>query len=335
LKAALALRFARYALLGAFDSEGDSCDGCGSDAKSMEHRAAIALAAAIITIPIAACSNSIVHGTALVVGVSPDGIALGQDHLRKAGNEILIRRDLPKFSHCGTATVCGNSGLAEHNFSCSFKDSTGAVRGGDFKYNSYGWLSTIEKESRVSGDAAPRVIADTIWKKARSEFDPIECFYFHTKEGQAQIESDGPVMYVVAGYPEGSEIPEVYAVRVQYDRQNKTLAYPAPEKIFPKNSENRSCLIVAGQQDRFNAVKENREPFVSIFRGFYAKRLTRIQLIAKDAPLSLQENIAKVAAFIDLESEFNENVGGGSSIAVISKSRSPFTYYFMPQLASK
>jgi len=105
-------------------------------------------------------------------------------------------------------------------------------RGGQLDYNSYSWLGAIESEERVPHDASPKSVAERIWKKARTTFDPIECFYFHTKEGQRQIEYDGPVMFVVAGYANGSQSAEVYAVRVQYDRQNSKLVYPPPEKIF-------------------------------------------------------------------------------------------------------
>jgi hypothetical protein len=42
-------------------------------------------------------SNPIDHGTALVVVVAEDGIALGQDHLRAAGTEI-TKPIIQKFS---------------------------------------------------------------------------------------------------------------------------------------------------------------------------------------------------------------------------------------------
>ena len=140
-------------------------------------------------------------------------------------------------------------------------------------------------------------------------------------------------MFVVAGYPTGSESPEVYAVRVQYDRQNAKLVYPAPEKIFPNGLQKLPMCFVAGNQKRFDAIKEGREPFNSIFRDLRERRLTRTALILKDAPTALQETIAWVAAFIDVESEFNPNVGGGSSIALIRKGQ-PATILFMPQIAS-
>ena len=277
--------------------------------------------------------SSIVHGTALVVGIAEEGVVLGQDHLRSAGSEIL-KPIIQKFSFCATDVVCGTAGLAQHNFSCLFKDSAGVQRGGQLEYNSYSWLRAIRNEGSVSGDASPKGIAERIWKKARATFDPIECFYFHTKEGQSQIEFEGPVMFVVAGYSNASESAEVYAVRVQYDRQNSKLVYPAPEKIFPNGSQKSPACFVAGNQERFDAIKEGREPFIAIFRGFYSQRLARTTLILKDTPTALQETVAWVAAFIDLESQFNPNVGGGSSIAVIRKKQMTTTIY-MPQIAPR
>ncbi len=276
--------------------------------------------------------SPIIHGTALVVGIAAEGIVVGQDHLRAAGSET-IKPIIQKFSFCGSEIVCGTSGLAQHNFSCSFKDSAGTQRGGQLEYSSYSWLAAIEKESGISAKISPKSIADSIWKKASSTFDPIECFYFHTKEGQAQIYDDGPVMFVVAGYPSGSELPEAYAVRVQYDRQNAKLVYPAPEKIFPNGLQKLPVCFVAGNQERFKAIREGREPFSSIFRAFLSQRLTRTALLLKEAPTTLQETVAWVAAFIDLESEFNPNVGGGSSIALIRKGQAA-TILFMPQIAS-
>jgi len=64
-------------------------------------------------------------------------------------------------------------------------------------------------------------------------------------------------------------IHEVYAVQVQYDRQNEKLVYPAPEKIFPSSSEKLPVCFVAGDQERFDGIRESREPFISIFRSFY------------------------------------------------------------------
>lgn len=253
------------------------------------------------------------------MGIAAEGVVLGQDHLRAAGSEIL-KPIIQQFSLCASHIVCGTSGLAQHNFSCLFKDSAGVQRGGQLEYNSDSWLNAIRNKEGVSSDASPKGIADAIWTEARATFDPIECFYFHTKEGQNQIKTDdGPVMFVVAGYSSGSESAEVYAVRVQYDRQNAKLVYPAPEKIFPTGSEKLPASFVAGDQDRFDGIRESREPFISIFRGFYSKRPTRTTLILKEASTALQETVAWVAAFIDLESQFNPNVGGGSSIAVIRK----------------
>jgi hypothetical protein len=291
----------------------------------------ILVLAAIVPRTTISTDPPIVHGTALVVGIAEEGVVIGQDHLRAAGSEI-FKPIVQKFSFCASEIMCGTSGLSQHNFSCLFKDSAGAQRGGQLEYNSYSWLAAIEKESSVSGKTSPKSIANKIWKKASSKFDPIECFYFHTKEGQAQIDSDGPVIFVVAGYPSGSESAEVYAVRVQYDRQNSKLVYPAPEKIFPNGSEKLPVCFVAGNQERFDAIKEGREPFISIFRGFYSRRLTRTTLILKETPTALQETLAWIAAFIDLESQFNPHVGGGSSIAVIRKGQSP-SFVFMPQIA--
>jgi len=129
-------------------------------------------------------------------------------------------------------------------------------------------------------------------------------------------------------------IHEVYAVRVQYDRQNEKLVYPAPEKIFPSSSEKLPVCFVAGDQETFDGIRESREPFIPIFRSFYSKRLTRTTLILKDASTALQETVAWFAGFIDLESQFNPNVGGGSSIAVIRKGQ-PTSIVFMPQITSR
>ncbi len=288
-----------------------------------------------ITVPLDCASHDVfVHGTALVVGIAQEGIVLGQDHLRASEFET-VNPTIPKFSFCTPEIVCGTAGLAQHEFSCSFKDNAGLQRGGILKYDSYSWLASMKKEGQNSINTSPKSIADSIWKKASSTFDPIECFYFHTKEGQDLIgSSDGPVMYVVAGYPSDSANPEVYAVRVQYDRQNLKFVYPPPEKIFPTGSEKLPLCFVAGDQQRFDALREKREPFVSIFHDFYSKRLIRAYLIFKDAPTPLQETVAWVAGFIDLESEFNKNVGGGSSIGVIRRGQSPVTL-FMPLIASK
>jgi hypothetical protein len=306
----------------------------------MEHRRpfdaaklVIGLLLSVAVLGECAPNNPLDRGTALAVAVTEDGVVLGQDHLRAAGTETL-KPILQKFYFCATRVACGTSGLAQHDFSCSFKDSGGIQRGGDLKYSSYSWLASVENDGRVSGNTSPKEIADIIWKKASATFYPIECFYFHTKEGQAQIEYDGPVMFVVAGYGKDSEIPEVYAVRVQYDRQNSKFVYPPPEKIFPKSSEKLPLCFAAGHQERFEGIKEGREPFMSIFRRFYSQRLTRTTLLMKEAPTALQGAVAWIAAFIDLESEFNENVGGGSSIAVIRKHQS-VDIYFMPQIASR
>jgi hypothetical protein len=289
----------------------------------------------------APADSPLIHGTALVVALTPDAVVFGQDQLQQLTfpdepqRAPEIRRlSTPKFVFCAPDTVCGFQGLAAlpHDFTCSFEDSAAGVRrGGRINYDANQWIPRIEQDT---DDDAPRVIADRIWQKARATFDPIECFYFHTKEGQHQIEYDGPVMFVVAGYPKHSKTPEVYAIKVQYDRQNGKLAYPPPEKIFPKDGEETLFLAagvqpdqcwcyVAGEQDTFNAIKANQDPFGAIFRGFYAKRLPAAQLSLKDSPTATQKAVAWVASFIDLEGEFDQRIGGGSSIAIVRKGHSP------------
>jgi len=83
-----------------------------------------------------------------------------------------------------------------------------------------------------------------------------------------------------------------------------------------------SCYVI-GDQDVFNAVKANQDPFAAIFRGFYAKRLLAAQLSLKDSPAATQEAVAWVASFVDLEREFDERVGGGGSITILRKGHPP------------
>ncbi len=131
-----------------------------------------------------------VRGTVVVVALTEHGVVLGSDHLRQitsmsdpAENE-LKRLDVPKFLQCGPDIVCSSAGLAEMEIECSFESPLGVRKGGHLKYSSYNWIPQIQDDGTNTGQASPKRLAELIWEKARSTFDPIECF-MRTKEGSS------------------------------------------------------------------------------------------------------------------------------------------------------
>ena len=107
----------------------------------------------------------------------------------------------------------------------------------------------------------------------------------------------------------------------------KTLSAPKDEEetlfLTPRVQPKPCSCYVVGDQEIFNAIKADQYPFSPIFRGFYAKRLLAAQLSLKDSPAATQKAVAWVASFIDLEGEFDQRIGGGSSIAIVRKGHSP------------
>jgi hypothetical protein len=43
---------------------------------------------------------------------------------------------------------------------------------------------------------------------------------------------ESPLSVVIAGFSPESNGPQTYTIRMQFDRRNERLLYPAPEKVF-------------------------------------------------------------------------------------------------------
>jgi hypothetical protein len=281
-----------------------------------------------VILPSAPPDSPLLRNATAVVAVTPDAIVIGQSQAQFASYPNDSHRAIypspekklteSKFL-CAPDVVCVVQGLAvlPPDVKCSQ---------GEISFDATQWMPRIDND----GDDLPRAVANRIWKKLRDTFDPVSCFYFHTDAGRALLAEniDSPLAIVVAGYSKESNVPQIYTVRVQFDRQNERLLFPAPERVFPRDQVaqlpvgipgNPPFAVVLGDQDMLTAVKSNEDPFGAIFRGFYVKRLPAAQLRLKDSPAATQEAVAWVASFIDLEGEFDQRIGGGSSIAIVRK----------------
>jgi hypothetical protein len=255
--------------------------------------------------------------TTVVVGATEDAIVVGQDQTQFATYPS-------QFIFCAPETICAVQGVV------ALPSDAKCPQGGLIDFDATHWMPRIDQDETAEGDA-PRVIAYRIWKKLRGTFDPaLVCFYFHTETGRALLaeNTDSPLSIVVAGFSRGSNAPEIYTIRVQFDRQNERLLYPAPEVSLPRDQQfqfrfgtlgNPPFALVMGDQDSLKAVQANEDPFAPVFRGFYPQRLEAARLTLKDSSLSVQATVAWVASLIDVEREFDERLGGEDSIAVVRK----------------
>jgi hypothetical protein len=281
------------------------------------------LAVVPVILPSVPPDSPLLRNVTTVIAVTKDAIVVGQDRTQLATYPNDLHRALypapekkptePKFILCAPDVVCAVQGLAvlPLDVECS--------EGGVIGFDATQWMPRIDN----AGDDLPRVIANRIWTKLRDTFDPVSCFYFHTDAGRALLaeNSDSPLAIVVAGFSKEYNAPQIYTIRVQFDRQNERLLYPAPEKetLASVGTAGNPVAVVLGDQDTFRAVKANEDPSIAIFHSFYSQRLETARLTLKDSSSSVQTTVAWVASFIDLEGEFDDRVRGGSSIAVLRK----------------
>jgi hypothetical protein len=269
------------------------------------------------------------RSTVVVIVLTEDGVVLGADHMREETSESdpdiqeLKVGYYPKFAICGPDIVCSSTGLSFIEVDCSFETAPGVWAGGELKYHFYSWLPRIEDNDRISGQASPKKLAQMIWEKARSTFEPIECL-LKTKKRHPFIEDDGLVMFLVVGYSQDSQLPQFFSVRVQIDRENMRLRYLRPDHVFPQNLEERlPAIFHTGDDKHVAAARKGFNPEASRLREILPKRRMRASVLMTDSPRSLQEAVAIVASLIDVESEFNPKIGGGSSIMVLRRSEPP------------
>jgi hypothetical protein len=273
--------------------------------------------------------DSLLRNITAVVAATNDVIVVGQDQTQFAtypGSQFIF---------CAPETVCAVQGITvlPRDVKCSGLVNFDAAR----------LMPRIDQDETTD---APRVIAYRIWTKLRDTFDPaLSCFYFHTDAGRTLLSenTDSPLSIVVAGFSRGSNAPQIYTIRVQFDRPNERLLYPAPEKVYlPRDQQfqfrfgtlgNPSFALVLGDQDTFKAVQANEDPFGAIFRGFYPQRLEAARLTLKESSLSVQATVAWVASLLDLTREFDDRLGDGNSIAVVRKGQ-PYRILTMNRISS-
>jgi hypothetical protein len=280
-----------------------------------------------LTLLCAPPDSPLLRNITAVVAATNDAIVIGQDQTQLATYPS-------NFIFCAPETVCAVQGITAlpYDAKCS--------QGESIDFDATRWMPRIEQDETTD---APRTVANLIWTKLRDTFDPASCFFL-TKTGRALIaeNSDTLLSVVVAGFAKESYEPEIYTIRVQFDRPNERLLYPAPEKVFLPDQQfqfrfgalgNPSFALVLGDQDALNAVQANEDPFGGIFRQFYHQRLEAVRLTLKDSSLSVQATVAWVASLMDVQREFDERLGGENSIAVVRKGQ-PYRILTMNRISS-
>jgi hypothetical protein len=277
------------------------------------------------------------RGTSIVVALTDQGVVFGADVLREVsstsdpGNHRLVPMPgAPKFRMCGTNIVCGIAGVAHVEFGAPGPTSdTGKC--GYFMFDFDNWITHIAQET--TEQLSPSVVATKIWKDVQVRFAPLNC-YVRLPEGQFLRDDDGPFMFLIAGYPTDGQVPEFYAVKIQLDANKESLRFLPPEAQFTASSGLKPpSIFFAGHYAHMTAAESGQDPEASSFTLFLAQRRPLARIAARDSSATLQEVVAQVASYLDVESEFNEKVGGGSSIMILQKGSMPMLLT-MPALVS-
>jgi len=276
------------------------------------------------------------RGTSIVIALTDQGVVFGADLLREVsstsdpGNHRLVPiPSAPKFRMCGTNIVCGIAGVAHVEFGAPAPNSE-AGKCGHFMFDFDNWITHIAQEA--TEQLSPSIVATNIWKDVRLRFAPLNC-YVRLPEGQFLKDGDGPFMFLIAGYPKDGQVPEFYAVKIQLDANKESLLFLPPEAQFTAGSGLLPSIFFAGHYAHMTAAESGQDPEASSFASFLAQRRPQARIAARESSATLQEVVAQVASYLDVESEFDEKVGGGSSIMILQKGKLPILLT-MPTLVS-
>jgi hypothetical protein len=256
------------------------------------------------------------HGTAIAAVCSRDGCAMAADGLELAESKprdgdaafrTTIQESEPKIAICGERFICATAGInpilvirAEYHF----KD----------------WIVSVKRKP----NGTVRDFADAVQAQAKITFEQMTPILKTDEFWKSEISKASIfVLYQIIGYNPDS-MPMVCRIYVHYDRPNRAIAYPEIGCKTPNLSSVSYHWPSFSHSD--NMLKALSQTTVQsfFFSQFKRDAMIAVMRVIPDTPAPIQALVVNAATMIRVESEFEpQYVGGTTLVGIVSPGHAP------------
>ena len=240
-----------------------------------------------------------VKGTTLFTLSTPDGIVMAADDLiytEENGKPIPKQTGVVKVVVCDKVLI-GSSGI----MFCP-----------PVEYEFKNWIADFIESQRGATDKRPNAIAEAVYAKMRTTFEPIDPVVKLGK-WKAHGPTERLVSYVIAGYTKTFTKPYIYEVGVEVNAEGTGLRY-----LSPLHRPDNDLWI--GEDQFFLRALNGAEPQSSFRTSTFDRISGEVLNTLPDIPEGLQDAIASVVSLIKVEAKFNpEKVGQAVNVVLIDR----------------
>jgi hypothetical protein len=260
------------------------------------------------------------HGTIEILFVTPKGyLVFGADTLLTVTSPSITQRragEIHKIVNCGPGILCSIVGTISYNHS-------GPVIGGDattaieVHFNFPDWLPAYDKVVVSAGKTRLEIFCQAISDKAELLLPSLNIL---AKAGNLRPPDPNEKTFFsinVVGYESGRALPEMCQIRVNMDWKNG-IASLVPFRLVSFSAGN--SLFTGKCENALAAFDGTNPKILARYNQIFPLMIAASNVSSlKGEPEEIRVALARIAAYIQIEAEFNpDDVGGRVEVSLYS-----------------